>query len=75
MIQIDAPGPPRETATATPATLLVMLYDRLLLDLQRAEKAQREDVDAVAGHAAQPCPQEHDEKPAHVSTSRDRRVQ
>ncbi|GAB3467694.1 flagellar export chaperone FliS [Kineococcus endophyticus] len=29
-------------ATATPATLLVMLYDRLLLDLQRAEKAQRE---------------------------------
>ncbi|WP_432519345.1 flagellar export chaperone FliS [Kineococcus sp. SYSU DK006] len=27
--------------TATPATLLVMLYDRLVLDLERAEQAQR----------------------------------
>jgi len=29
-------------ATATPARLLVMLYDRLLLDVQRALLAQRE---------------------------------
>ena len=28
-------------ATASPAALLVMLYDRLVLDLQRAEQAQR----------------------------------
>lgn len=28
-------------ATASPATLLVMLYDRLVLDLKRAEDAQR----------------------------------
>ncbi|GAB3216267.1 hypothetical protein GCM10027586_07720 [Kineococcus gypseus] len=28
-------------ATASPAALLVMLYDRLVLDLQRAEDAQR----------------------------------
>ncbi|ABS03114.1 flagellar export chaperone FliS [Kineococcus radiotolerans] len=28
-------------ATASPAALLVMLYDRLLLDLQRGEDAQR----------------------------------
>jgi flagellar protein FliS len=29
-------------ATATPAALVVMLYDRLVLDLQRAEQAQKE---------------------------------
>ncbi|MEZ0493711.1 flagellar export chaperone FliS [Kineococcus sp. TBRC 1896] len=29
-------------ATASPTALLVMLYDRLLLDLRRAEQAQRE---------------------------------
>lgn len=29
-------------ATASPAKLLTMLYDRLVLDLTRAEKAQRE---------------------------------
>ncbi|NAZ81467.1 flagellar export chaperone FliS [Kineococcus sp. R8] len=28
-------------ATASPASLLVMLYDRLVLDLKRAEEAQR----------------------------------
>jgi flagellar protein FliS len=35
-------------ATANPAQLLTMLYDRLVLDLQRAEKAQRESNREVA---------------------------
>ncbi|NEM91168.1 flagellar export chaperone FliS [Galbitalea soli] len=35
--------------TATPAALLTMLYDRLLLDLQWAESAQQESDWAVAG--------------------------
>lgn len=30
-----------QVATASPARLLVMLYDRLVLDLSRAEEAQR----------------------------------
>ena len=30
-----------QVSTASPATLLVMLYDRLVLDLARAEEAQR----------------------------------
>lgn len=36
-------------ATASPARLLTMLYDRLVLDLQRAETAQREG-DREAAH-------------------------
>lgn len=36
-------------ATASPATLLTMLYDRLVLDLQRAETAQRAGDRAAAG--------------------------
>ncbi|MCI2240628.1 flagellar export chaperone FliS [Paenibacillus sp. TRM 82003] len=36
-------------STASPATLLVMLYDRLVLDLQRAEQAQR-DGDRETAH-------------------------
>ncbi|SDQ20249.1 flagellar export chaperone FliS [Quadrisphaera sp. DSM 44207] len=36
--------------TATPQALLVMLYDRLVLDLQRAEHAQR-GVDLAAANA------------------------
>ena len=34
--------------SATPARLLTMLYDRLLLDLSRAERAQRSEDWAVA---------------------------
>ncbi|MGI4896327.1 MAG: flagellar export chaperone FliS [Janthinobacterium lividum] len=34
--------------TASPTTLLVMLYDRLVLDLQRAEQAQRDGEREVA---------------------------
>ncbi|WP_369054508.1 flagellar export chaperone FliS [Kineococcus terrestris] len=37
-------------ATASPATLLVMLYDRLVLDLQRAEQAQRTGDRETAHH-------------------------
>jgi len=37
--------------TASPATLLVMLYDRVVLDLQRAESAQRAG-DRSSAHAA-----------------------
>lgn len=38
-------------ATASPARLLTMLYDRLVLDLQRAEAAQRaEDRSAAFTH-------------------------
>ncbi|MCL3860851.1 flagellar export chaperone FliS [Actinotalea sp. K2] len=36
-------------ATASPAKLLTMLYDRLVLDLQRAEAAQRGGDRAAAG--------------------------
>jgi flagellar protein FliS len=36
-------------ATASPSTLLTMLYDRLVLDLQRAETAQRAGDRAAAG--------------------------
>ncbi|MBX9246633.1 flagellar export chaperone FliS [Actinotalea ferrariae] len=36
-------------ATASPAKLLTMLYDRLLLDLQRAENEQRAADRAAAG--------------------------
>ncbi|WP_432486126.1 flagellar export chaperone FliS [Kineococcus esterisolvens] len=36
-------------STASPAALLVMLYDRLVLDLQRAEQAQR-DGDRETAH-------------------------
>lgn len=36
-------------ATASPAKLLTMLYDRLGLDLQRAESAQRAGDSAAAG--------------------------
>ncbi|KGM10240.1 flagellar export chaperone FliS [Cellulomonas bogoriensis] len=36
-------------ATASPAKLLTMLYDRLVLDLQRAESAQRAADRAAAG--------------------------
>lgn len=36
-------------ATASPATLLTMLYDRLVLDLERAETAQRSGDRVVAG--------------------------
>ncbi|MBO1751253.1 flagellar export chaperone FliS [Actinotalea sp. BY-33] len=36
-------------ATASPAKLLTMLYDRLVLDLQRAEAAQREGDKVAAG--------------------------
>ncbi len=35
--------------TASPATLLTMLYDRLVLDLERAEVAQRAGDRAAAG--------------------------
>jgi flagellar protein FliS len=35
-------------ATASPTRLLVMLYDRLVLDLARGEQAQREDDRAAA---------------------------
>ena len=42
-------------ATASPARLLVMLYDRLILDLSRGEQAQRADDRGTAstalGHA------------------------
>ena len=37
-------------STASPAALLVMLYDRLILDLQRAEQAQR-TADRETAHA------------------------
>lgn len=36
-------------ATASPAKLLTMLYDRLVLDLERAETAQRAGDRAAAG--------------------------
>ncbi len=36
-------------ATASPAKLLTMLYDRLVLDLERAETAQRAGDRAGAG--------------------------
>jgi flagellar protein FliS len=36
-------------ATASPAKLLVMLYDRLLLDLARAEEAQQREDYRAAG--------------------------
>lgn len=38
-----------QVATASPGTLLVMLYDRLVLDLHRAEDAQRRG-DRPAAH-------------------------
>lgn len=37
-----------QVATASPALLLTMLYDRLVLDLARAEAAQREATPAAA---------------------------
>lgn len=37
-----------QVATASPAVLLTMLYDRLVLDLARAEAAQRENNRQVA---------------------------
>lgn len=39
--------------TATPQALLVMLYDRLVLDLQRAEQAQRTGQLALANSQLQ----------------------
>lgn len=38
-----------DTASATPARLVTMLYDRLVLDLVRAESAQRDGSRADAG--------------------------